>query len=76
MKLNKHGLPQIKLTYRKGLNLGYEPVHYHTDRGNRTAWIVKRGSKWMHLKWGDGSGNKRVPLSHERYMTPFTSKRG
>jgi len=65
----------MKLTYRKALNKGWEPVWYRTDAGCYVALIVKRGPKWLHLKLTDGS-NKRVRVSEERYMTPFKSKRG
>ena len=66
----------MQLTYRKCLNRGWEPVIYHTDKGSRTAAIIKRGPKWLTIKWGDGSGNKRVKIAEERYMRHMTSKRG
>ncbi len=66
----------MQLTYRKCLNRGWEPVIYHTDRGTRTAAIIKRGPKWLTIKWADGSGNKRVKTTEERYMRQMTSKRG
>ena len=65
----------MKLTYRKALNRGWEPVLYRTDNGQRTAAIMKRGRKWMEIMWADGS-KKRVPLTEERYMRHMTSKRG
>ena len=55
----------MKLTYRKALNRGWEPVLYHTDNGQRAAAIM----------WADGS-KKRVQLAEERYMRHMTSKRG
>lgn len=65
----------MKLTYRKVLNRGWEPVWYNTNNGTRAAAIMKRGRKWMQIMWADGS-KKRVPLTEEQYMRHMTSKRG
>jgi len=66
----------MRLTYRKALNRGWEPVWYYGKRGGwRAAAITKRGRKWMHIMYADGS-NSKVKLTEERYMRHFKSKRG
>ena len=65
----------MKLTYRKALNRGWEPVLYHTDNGQRAAAIMKRAaSGWRSC--GRRFQKTCVQLAEERYMRPMTSKRG
>ena len=50
-------------------------VSWHSDTGNRTAIIVKRGHKFLSLVFMDkGVRVKRVHLREERYMKPLTYK--
>lgn len=66
----------MKWTYRKVLNRGFTPCWYKTDNGERVGFIEKRGTKWMYFRFTADDTRKRIPLSEERYMTPFKSKRG
>ena len=67
--------PRFSWTYRKVINRGFRPCWFHGDYGSVVAWIEKRGRKWMYVRFATGE-RKRMPLSQERYFTPFKSKRG
>ena len=71
---------KLMLSYRKGLNMGYTPVWYHTNRGVYPCWIIKEGRKWMIIQWvteaKEGRKRKRVPLSEKRYMREFKGRAG
>ena len=66
----------MKWTYRKVLNKGFTPCWYKTDHGSRIAWVEKTGREWMYVRFASDNLRKRLPLSEQRYMTPFKSKRG
>lgn len=65
----------MKWTYRKVINRGFTPCWYHTDEGNRVAWIEREGPKWLSVRFATGE-RKRRPVSEKRYMTAMKSKRG
>ena len=66
---------KLSLTYRKGLNRGYIPVHYNTNHGVHACWIIKEGRKWMTIQWVTGA-KKRVPLSEKKHMREFKGRAG
>jgi len=66
----------MRWTYRKVLNKGFVPCWHKTDHGSRIAWVEKKGSKWMYVRFASDNLRKRLPISEQRYMTPFKSKRG
>lgn len=51
----------------------------YTDQSSssRTAIVLDRGRKWMHvaLVEGDGYRKAKLPLTEERYMVPLTMTR-